>query len=199
MIGLYVPGDSLLHRAPAGVKLALLAMGLTAVTLLASPTTVAVAVVVVVALAALARVGTRAVAAQVRPLLWVLVALAPVQWLISGWRAAVTVCGSILLAVLAAALVTLTTRTEDLLDAVVRGLGPMRRIGVHPERVALLLALVIRSVPVLVRIVDEVREARIARGAQRSLRAFGVPVVIRTVRHADRLGEALIARGVDDC
>jgi biotin transport system permease protein len=198
VIGLYVPGDSPLHRAPAALKLVLLAVGLSAVTLMASPVTVAVALVVVTVLAALARVGRRALIAQVRPLLSVLVVLALIQWLPSGWRAAVTVCGSILLAVLAAALVTLTTRTEDLLDAVVRGLGPLRRVGVHPERVALLLALVIRTVPVLVRIVDEVREARIARGAQRSVRAFAVPVVIRTVRHADRLGEALIARGVDD-
>jgi biotin transport system permease protein len=198
MIGLYLHGDSPVHRAPAGLKLALLAIGLSAVTLLASPITVAVALVVVVAVAALARVGAKALVAQVRPLLWVVVALGLFQWLLSGWRAAVTVCGSILLAVLSAALVTLSTRTEDLLDAVVRGLGPLRRIGVRPERVALLLALVIRTVPVLVRIVEEVREARIARGAQRSARAFAVPVVIRTVRHADRLGEALVARGVDD-
>jgi biotin transport system permease protein len=30
------------------------------------------------------------------------------------------------------------------------------------------------------------------------VRALAVPLVIRTVRHADRLGEALAARGVDD-
>ncbi len=198
MIGLYVPGDSLLHRAPAGVKLVLLAVGLSMVTLFASPATVLVGLGVVMLLAGAAGVGGRAVLAQVRPLLWVLIALGAAQVWLAGWQAAVVMCSSILMAVLAAGLVTLTTRTQDLLDAVVGGLGPLRRVGVRPERVALLLALVIRTVPVLARIAGEVREARVARGAQRSARALAVPMVIRTVRHADRLGEALVARGADD-
>lgn len=198
MIGLYVPGDSPLHRAPAGWKLALLAVALSTVTVLASPLTVLVGLIGVGLLAAVAGVGPRTVLAQARPLLWVLVALGGVQVVLAGWRTAVVVCGSILLAVLAASLVTATTRTEDLLDAVVAGLGWLRPVGVRPERVGLLLALVIRTVPVLARIAGEVREARIARGAQRSARALAVPMVIRTVRHADRLGEALVARGVDD-
>lgn len=198
MIGLYVPGDSPVHRTPAGVKLVLLAVGLSAATVLASPTTVLIGLAAVLLLAGVAGVGGRAVLAQVRPLLWVLAALAAVQVVLTGWRAAVVVCGSILLAVLAAGLLTLTTRTEDLLDAIVRGLGPLRRLGVRPDRIALLLALVIRTVPVLARIAAEVREARVARGAQRSARALAVPMVVRTVRYADRLGEALVARGVDD-
>src|SRR5690606_28655075 len=40
------------------------------------------------------------------------------------------------LAVAIAALVTLTTSTTDLLDALERGLGPLRPVGVDPERVA---------------------------------------------------------------
>jgi len=77
-------------------------------------------------------------------------------------------------------------------------LRPLRRAGVDPERVALVLALAVRTVPVLVGIGGEVQQARAARGAERSVRAFAVPFVIRSLRHADRLGEALEARGVDD-
>jgi biotin transport system permease protein len=69
---------------------------------------------------------------------------------------------------------------------------------VNPERVALVLALAVRSVPVVAGLARDVQEARLARGAGRSVRAFAVPLVIRTVRYADRLGEALAARGVDD-
>ena len=114
------------------------------------------------------------------------------------WRSPAVVAGSLLLAVAAAGVVTLTTRTGDLLDAVVRVLRPLRRVGVDPDRVGLVLALTIRTVPVLVSLGEEVRDARRARGAERSVRAFAVPLVIRAVRHADRLGEALAARGVDD-
>ena len=62
----------------------------------------------------------------------------------------------------------------------------------------LAVALVIRSIPVIVELSRTAREARMARGMQRSVRAFVTPLVIRTVRHADRVGEALIARGIDD-
>jgi biotin transport system permease protein len=153
---------------------------------------------VVLALAALARVGFRALTAQVRPVLWVLVPVAALQVWLSGPVRALAVVGGVLVAVAAAGLVTLTTRTEALLDALVAALWPLRRAGVDPERVALVLALAVRSVPVVAGIAGEVQQARAARGAERSLRAFAVPFVIRSLRHADRLGEALEARGVDD-
>jgi biotin transport system permease protein len=106
--------------------------------------------------------------------------------------------GVIVSLVLLAALVTLTTRTTDMVDAVVHALRPLRRLGVQPERVGLLLALGIRSVPVVVGLAEEVRDAQRARGLTASPRAFAVPLIVRSLRHADALGDALVARGVDD-
>jgi biotin transport system permease protein len=198
VIGLYVPGTSLLHRTPAGVKLALLVAGLAVVGIVRTPVTVAVGAAVVALLAALSRVGVRRLLAQLRPMLWIVVVVGAAQVWLADVRTAVVVTGSMVLAVAAAALVTLTTRTQDLLDAIVRVLRPLRRAGVDPDRVGLVLALTIRTVPVLAGLAREVGDARRARGAERSLRAFAVPFVVRSVRHADRLGEALAARGVDD-
>jgi biotin transport system permease protein len=198
LTGAYLPRDSPVHRAPAGLKLALLAAGLLLLAMLPAPVAVPAGAVVVLALGALARVGPRALGAQVRPVLCVLVPVAAVQLWLSGPGRALGVAGGIAVAVAAAGLVTLTTRTEALLDALVAGLRPLRRAGVDPERVALVLALAVRSVPVIAAIAGEVQQARAARGAERSLRAFAVPFVIRSLRHADRLGEALEARGVDD-
>ena len=71
MIGLYCPGDSLLHRLPAGVKLALLLVSILAMTVFVrGPLAVLVAVAVVAGLFALARVSWRVAFAQVRPVLW---------------------------------------------------------------------------------------------------------------------------------
>jgi biotin transport system permease protein len=53
-------------------------------------------------------------------------------------------------------------------------------------------------VPVVAALAVEVRDAQRARGLTTSLRAFAVPLIIRALRHADALGEALVARGVDD-
>lgn len=198
MIGLYRAGTSPLHRLGAGTKLALLGAGLLAVTVLASPTTVVVGALVLVVLTVVAGLGWQPVAAQVRPVLWLVGLLAGVQWWAAGPQAAVTSAGSIVVAVAAAAVVTLTTRTQDLLDAVVRVVRPLRVVGVDADRVALVLALAVRSIPVVAGLAQDVSQARAARGATRSQRAFAVPLVIRTVRYADRLGEALAARGVDD-
>ena len=98
----------------------------------------------------------------------------------------------------AAGLVTLTTTTTDLSDVVVAGLGPFRRFGVNPERVGLLIALSIRAVPVVLGLAEQIRDAQRARGKTLSPRAFAVPLLVRALRHAQRMGDALVARGVDD-
>ena len=85
-----------------------------------------------------------------------------------------------------------------MVDAVVAAARPLRRVGVDPERVGLMLALGIRSVPVVVGLAEEVRDAQRARGLTASPRAFAVPLIVRSLRHADALGDALVARGVDD-
>ena len=97
-----------------------------------------------------------------------------------------------------AALITLTTTTTALVDTVVRWCGPARRFGVDPERIGLLLHLGLRCVPLVAGLAGQVREAQIARGNATSLRAFAVPLLVRALRQADALGEALVARGVDD-
>ncbi|MDV3208469.1 MAG: energy-coupling factor transporter transmembrane protein EcfT, partial [Rhodococcus ruber] len=101
-------------------------------------------------------------------------------------------------AVALAALVTLTTRVSDMLDAIVTGLRPLRRVGVDPERVGLVLVMTVRAVPMLGAIVAQVTEARKARGLGFSLRALAVPVVVGALLTAEAMGEALVARGLDD-
>ncbi|WP_104432583.1 CbiQ family ECF transporter T component [Kineococcus xinjiangensis] len=198
MTSVYRPGTSPLHRARAGTKLLALAVGASALAWQRSVPAVAVGALVVAAAVAVAGMPARWVWEQLRPLRWVLLLVAGFQVLTQDWRLALVVCATLALAVLAAALVTATTRMQELLDVLQRLLQPLRRVGVDPDRVALLLALTLRAVPVLQGLIAEVGDARRARGCERSLRALLVPLLIRTLRHADNLGEALAARGVDD-
>ncbi len=198
MVGLYLAGSSPVHRARAGHKLlVLLVLGALSF-LVDAPWQVGLALLVVVAVYGVAGIGARTLLAQLRPLVWVLGAAAVFHGLVSGWERAVVVVGVIAVLVLAAALVTLTTRTTAMVDALVAVAGPLRRVGVDPERVGLLLALGIRSVPVVVALAHQVRDAQRARGLGASPRAFAVPLIVRSLRHADALGEALVARGVED-
>ncbi|MBH0120660.1 energy-coupling factor transporter transmembrane protein EcfT, partial [Rhodococcus sp. CX] len=152
----------------------------------------------VAGLYAMARIPVRLAVVQLRPLLWMLAFIGVFQVVVAGWERAVVVCGSLLLAVALAALVTLTTRVTDMLDAIVAGLGPLRRVGVNPERIGLVLVMTIRCIPLLGELVTQVSDARKARGLGFSLRALVVPVVVGALRSADAMGEALSARGVDD-
>jgi len=198
MIGVYRAGDSLLHRSPAGAKLLALLVFTTLLLIFRAPVTMGVGLIVVVLAYALAAYTPVAMLQQIWPMKWIVVLLFPFQWWIAGWQAAVIVVGTLVLAVAAAGLVSLTTRTTDLLAVIERAIQPLRYVRVDPERVALLLTLTIRVVPVINGLVHDVRDARRARGMERSVRAYVTPVVIRTVGYAERLGDALVARGVDD-
>jgi len=197
MIGVFHPGTSIVHRAPALVKLAVLAALVTAVALIGSLVWLGAASVLVVVLFAVARVPFALALRQVVPILWVLAFAAPVQVILGGWEAAAVMAVRLVLAVAIAALYTLTTPVTATLDAMQALLRPFRR-WVDADRVGLALALTIRCVPLLADLVREVLEARKARGAEGSLLALAVPVIVRALRTAEHLGEALTARGFDD-
>jgi biotin transport system permease protein len=197
-LGLYRAGSSPLHRLSAGAKLAGLVVAAAGSVLLDRPREVSVALVVVMAGYVVAGLSPRLALASLRPLLALAVCIGVLQVIVAGWARAYVVVGMIVALVLLAGLVTLTTRTTELVDVVVRICRPLRLVGVDPQRVGLLLALSIRTVPVVMALAEEVRDAQWARGLSASPRAFAVPLLVRSLRHADALGEALVARGADD-
>ncbi len=186
------------HRAPAWAKLLALVLLTTALVAFRSPPALTAGALLVLGGYALARLGAGRLWAVVRPVRWFVLMLVVFQWLTSGWQVMVVVVGTLVVAVAAAGLVTSTTSTTDLLDAVVAGLRPLRRLHVDADRVGLTFSLAVRALPVVQHAFDEAQDARKARGLGRSARALVTPVVVRTIRHAERTGEALAARGLDD-
>jgi biotin transport system permease protein len=197
MIGVFHPGTSLVHRTPAIVKLGLLAVIVTVVALQSSLVWLGAASVLVVLLFLVARVPLALAWRQIVPIVWVLAFAVPVQVIFGGWEAAAVMAVRLVIAVALAAAFTLTTPVTATLDAVQALLRPFRR-WIDADRVGLALALTIRCVPLVAELVREVLEARMARGAEGSLRALAVPVIVRALRTAEHLGEALTARGFDD-
>ncbi|MFB9376579.1 energy-coupling factor transporter transmembrane component T family protein [Kineococcus gynurae] len=198
MNGTFVAGTSWLHRAPTGAKLLGLALASAVLVSARVPVAVVVGAFVLLVVLRSARLPVRVLTEAVVPLRWILLLTGGLQWATQDLARAFVTVGTLAVVVAAAALFTATTRIGDALATLQRALGPLRRIGIDPDRVALVLALALRCVPVLQATVAEVRDARRARGAERSLRALLVPVVVRTVQHAEALGQALAARGVDD-
>ena len=195
-LGVYIPGDTWLHRLGAALKFVLLVVFIIAVTALPNqPWHSAAALVAVIALYAWARIPARVAWRQLVPLLPVLLFLGAFMVWQNGVQSALTLLIGLLATIAAANLLTLTTPVEELLAALDRALAPFGRTG---ELISLTIALTIRLIPLTLATVNEVLAARKARGVGFSFTAFGIPLVIRSVRRAKMMGEALMARGAVD-
>ncbi|GAA1703584.1 CbiQ family ECF transporter T component [Kribbella yunnanensis] len=194
----YVPGTSILHRTRAGSKVLALAAVSIATVILDEPWLTATALALAIIATVVARLPRRLLARQWKAYLLIVVLLGGYQWLTDGPATAFHVAGGLAALLILAGVISSTTRTTDLLDLAVRCARPLKRVGVDPERFGIALALGIRSVAVVLDLARDVREAQLARGLGFSLRAFAVPLVVRSLRQADGLAEALIARGFDD-
>ena len=117
---------------------------------------------------------------------------------VAGFARGYSVIGDLFALVLVASAVTASTAVEDMLDTITRAVAPLRRFGAKPERVALAFSLVIRAIPSILGIAQETAAAARARGLERNPRARVVPLVLRTVAHAQLTGEALAARGIGE-
>lgn len=195
MIGLYKRRDSPLHRLVPGAKIAALAGAGTGLMFVADWRAMAGAFVLTAGLFALGRFRTFDIWRALRPILAILLLLAAAQLYLNGWQAALTALLRLASLYLMATLLTWTTPISAMMAAVETGLGPLGRIGVDTEKIALAMALALRFVPLLAQVAEEVRQAQRARGTDRHLLALAVPLIVRTLKSAHDIAEALDARG----
>lgn len=202
-VALYVPVASPVHRLPAGVKL--LCLAALAVLLFARPTLTvagaALAGTLVVGLG-VARLPAAVLARQAWALRWFLLALLVVHALTTDVASGAHTVLRLLTLVLAAAVVTATTRVTEMVTVVEWLCAPLRLVGVRPQRVGLLIAMALRFIPVLVERADRIRAAQAARGGAprgvRALRTTVAPLLVQLLQMAHDVSEALDARGADD-
>ncbi|HWC78485.1 MAG TPA: energy-coupling factor transporter transmembrane protein EcfT [Pseudonocardiaceae bacterium] len=197
-LGRYLPGESWLHRMPAGPKLLALLLAVTGVVASGTPGLIGAEVLVSAALYPAARVPLRVLGRHVRALLPFVVLILVFQGFTAGWARAVVVAGGLLASVLLAGLVTVTTRVARMLALFERLARPLDRAGVSSRRVALVLALTVRSVPLVATSWQRCRDAYTARGLGRGSWRMVVPVIVGLIRSAEALGDAITARGLDD-
>ncbi|URK17052.1 energy-coupling factor transporter transmembrane protein EcfT [Thalassospira sp. GO-4] len=195
--GLYIDGNSVLHRAQAGPKiLAMVALG-TGVFMVPDWPVVSLVLASVIALYRLSGFGWRVIIAQIRPMAWLLAIFFAVQLWLNDWQAGLLVITRIAAIVMFASLITLTTKTSDMLASLERALRPLKPLGVNPEKVSLAISMVLRFIPVIATVASEIRDAQRARGLDRSILAMIVPLIIRTLKMADDVADAIEARSFD--
>lgn len=188
-------GRSPLHRLPAGVKLA----GLMAISMALYPVDqplwlLPVLLLSVAGYASLGPGGLQRLT-LVKPVLPFLLLILAFQTWTQGWADGLVMLQRILIMVLLANLVTLTTPMDAMMAAVMPLLRPLRWIGVAPHRIAFAVALLVRFVPVLMALTASLLEAWRARGGGRRQWRLAVPLLINAIRLSDHVAEALAARG----
>ena len=197
MLGLFIDRDSPIHALAPGIKmlvLALLAVGLIPID---DWRVLGGILAAVLGLFAVARLPAREVAAQLRPVLFLGLFFFAIHALLVTWQSGLVIVLRFTILVALAVLITLTTRISDMVDALERALRPLRVLGVNPAKISLMISLAIRFVPLLADLVREIQEAQRSRGLERSITAVAVPLIVKTLRMASVLTDAIDARGYD--
>lgn len=220
-IGQYFPGNSLLHRLDPRTKIlgvVLLSVGIFLPK--AWPGYLLVAAFCFACIA-LAQVPVKFLLRGLRPILIFLaitvlfnIFLTPGDALLRLGKLVVTRQGVVLslvaafrliLLVMTASLLTLTTSPIRLTDGFERLLRPFARVGVPAHELALMMTIALRFIPTLTEEADRIMRAQAARGADfqsgnvvarvKGLIPVLVPLFVAAFRRADELATAMEARG----
>jgi biotin transport system permease protein len=186
-----------LHRVPPGLKLGALALLSLVLLPIGDWRILAASLVLITSIyAGLGVAGIMRLEA-LRPLLPLLAIVGGLQAASKSLNAGAVVTMRLLALVLLAELVSMSTSTTAMIDALEPLLRVLRPLGVNPRKVALAVALVLRFVPLLLarwRAREAAWKARSPRRVPLRLVAVYVTDILRL---ADRVAEALDARGFD--
>ncbi len=196
MISNYLAGETWLHRVPAGAKLASLAVLSVAILPVDDWRALVAALAGVVLLyASLGKEAFKRLA-MIRSFAVFLAIIAVLHLLAGTWQEAVAAVARLVMMILLADLVSMTTTMQAMMAALTPVLTLLRPFGLNPRKLSLAVSLAIRFIPVLGANWQARSEAWRARTGRRpSFRLLG-PFIADTFRMADHVAEALDARGI---
>ena len=195
MMSLYLERQSWLHHLPAGGKL--LGLCFFSVTLLPVDSVVILSGGLLAVLFLYLSAG-REVVAEIRMLKPLLPFLAVILglhiWAGSLWLGLAAVI-RLLIMVLLANLVSLTTRMSDMMAAINPLFRPLEMLGFSSRRLSIAVALMIRFAPVLFAILETLGDAWRARSRRKPRWRLLAPFTLQALKMADAVGDALQSRG----
>ena len=217
-LGQYYPADSPIHRLDPRTKVGAALVLMISVFFITDPRQLVFGYAFMLVLLALARIPATKVVESVRPIVAVLLLLSlfnlflvktgDVLW---AWgiltittdslRVALLYSLRLVIALVAAALMLLTTTPTQLTDAFDAALAPLTRLGLPGHELAMVFSLMLRFIPTLADEAQAVVDAQTSRGAEigqgsplKRIRAI-IPVLVAllasSLHHADGLSRAL--------
>lgn len=221
-IGQYFPAVSPLHRLDARIKLILAIAYLSLI--FAADTWVSYIIVSVytAVLVMISNVPLKIVFKGLKPVMFILIFTVIINmFTIPGTAAAIVpilrftvtyegilsaafISVRLVLIVIAASLLTLTTEPLCLTDAIERLLKPLEKIKVPARDIAMMMTIAIRFIPTLSSEAERIKKAQMSRGADfesgniikraKALLPLTVPLFVSALRRAQLLSEAMDAR-----
>lgn len=220
-VGQYFPGSSLLHRMDPRTKILAVVVLSIAIFLPKAWPGYAVTAGFTLLAVMLSQVPVKFLLRGLRPILIFLgitllfnIFLTPGEVVFRLWKLTITREGLVLsvtaatrliLLVISASLLTLTTSPIRLTDGMERLLRPLTPLGVPAHELALMMTIALRFIPTLIEEADRIMRAQTARGAAigsgsamnriKGLVPVMVPLFVAAFRRADELATAMEARG----
>lgn len=191
---LYIDGNTIIHRASPMLKI----VGLIIITTLLLVFDVWFMLGAIAAgnilLYMIAKISPKVMIQQLRFAFPMLVFFFVFQLIIHDLWEAIFIISRLIVILLLGNLLTLTTKTSRLMDSIEYHLRHLSIIGVNPAKISLTFSLCLRFIPVLATITKEVMEAQKARGLHKNVIAVIAPIIIRSLKMADDISDAIEAR-----
>lgn len=219
-IGQYYKADSPIHRLDPRVKIAGTFLFMVSLFFQKSVLTYALAMLSLIAVVKMSQVPFRFMVRGLRPLLFILLfsvainmLFVPGQTLFQVWVLKVTKEGVVqaafmglrlIVLVLGASVLTLTTTPNQLTDGLEKMFGCLKKIKVPVHEIAMMMSIALRFIPILTEETDKIMKAQMARGADldsgnlvqkiKSLIPILVPLFVAAIRRANDLAMAMEAK-----
>ena len=220
-LGSYVPADSVLHRLDPRSKIVCGLAIMVSVFFIRTPLQLAFGWAIALGLVLLSHLPAGKVLSSIKPIVMVLlalsvfnlllvdtgstlVALGPLHITTGGLWAAVNYSLRLVVAVIAATLILLTTTPTQLTDAFDSLMSPLTHIGLPGHEIAMVFSLMLRFIPTIADEASAILDAQTARGGAlaegslvdrvRSVIPIVIALLASSLRHANGLSRALDAR-----
>ena len=196
MLAISIAGSSWAHQARVGFKM--LALAVISIILFFVTSWIALMAIllgVIILYLLISREVLLIGLSLMRPLLWVVCLILAFHVFRGEFIARIVVCWPLIILVALANFVTLTSRLTDMIELFLWLLSPLKRIGIQVGPIGLALGMVMRFTPVLIKRAGQLSESWRARGLKQTNWRIILPLFITVVDDADRVAEALRARG----
>lgn len=220
-IGQYFPGNSVLHRADPRIKIILTFAYMVLIFLIDSFWGYLSVSLFTLLVTVVSEIPFRYTLKGLKPILFIIIFAAVLNIFYNkegsevirygfihittgGLAEAASMAMRLILLIIAASFMTLTTTPILLTDGIEKLMSPLKKIGVPAHEIAMMMTIALRFIPTLLEETDKIMKAQAARGADfdtgglvkraKSFIPVLVPLFVSAFRRADELANAMEAR-----